>query len=534
MNGQSKSITGAAIIIAAATLLSRVVGLFRDRIFAHYFGAGPTMDAYYAAFKIPDLVYSLLIVGALSAGFIPTFTKLFTNSDDKSPAWQLANNVLNITAVCLAGLSLLGIIFTPFIAPLIAPGFSSATRDLVVNFTRIMFGSTFLLGLSMVVGGILQSLRSFVLYSLAPIFYNLGIILGVVVLVPAMGITGLAWGVVLGAALHFGVQTFSAYANGYRWKWVLNWKDKNTNLIWRLMIPRTMGLAISQINLVIVTILASLLPVGSVAIFNYANNLQGVPTGIIGIPFALAVFPVLSAAIAKNDKEEFIKNLSSTIRQILFLIIPISIVVLLLRAQLVRVILGSGEFDWTATIHTANALALFALSLFAQSLIPLFARAFYALSNTKTPFIIGVISELISIISALVLMKPLGVSGLALAFSIGSILNFFMLAIALRGVYKTLDEEKIFASFFRIAIAAIPMALVIQLLKYPLADIFDQTHFWGIFGQGFVAGIAGLAVYVVLCYILKVPELIQLKDSLKKRWLQARNIPTEESITSGE
>ncbi len=531
LNGQSKSITGAAIIISGATLVSRLVGLLRDRIFAHYFGAGPIMDAYYAAFKIPDLVYNLLIVGALSAAFIPTFTKLFNNNTDKSPAWKLANNVLNITAVSLTILSILGIIFTPALAPLIAPGFSAASQELVINFTRIMFGSTILLGLSMVIGGVLQSLRTFFLYSLAPIFYNVGIIIGATVLVPVWGINGLAWGVVLGAFLHFSLQTYSAYANGYRWRWYLNFKDKDTKLIGKLMIPRTLGLAINQLNLVIITILASLLPVGSVAIFNFANNLQAVPIGIIGIPFALAVFPVLSMAASQNNTEEFIKNLSATIRQILFLIIPCSIIIMLLRAQIVRVVLGTGKFDWTATINTADTLALFALSLFAQALIPVIARAFYALSNTKTPFIIGVISELFSIIAALVLMKPLGVAGLALAFSVGSILNFIILTVVLRNILKKIDGEKIFSSFSRIILAAIPMALVIQFAKYPLAAIFDQTHFFGILGQGLFASLAGLAIYLLICYLLRVPELMQIKNSLASRWLQTKNLPVTESIS---
>ncbi len=534
LNGQSKSITGAAIIISGATLVSRLVGLLRDRIFAHYFGAGPIMDAYYAAFKIPDLIYNLLIVGALSAAFIPTFTKLFNSGADKSPAWKLANNVLNITAVSLTVLSILGIIFTPALAPLIAPGFSAASKQLVINFTRIMFGSTILLGLSMVIGGVLQSLRAFFLYSLAPIFYNVGIIIGAVVLVPLWGLNGLAWGVVLGAFLHFSLQTYSAYANGYRWRWQLNWKDKETKLIGKLMIPRTLGLAISQLNLIIITVLASLLPVGSVAIFNFANNLQAVPIGIIGIPFALAVFPVLSMAASQNNMEEFIKNLSSTIRQILFLIIPLSIILMLLRAQIVRVVLGTGKFDWAATINTADTLALFALSLFAQALIPVIARAFYALSNTKTPFVIGVISELFSIIAALMLMKPLGVAGLALAFSVGSILNFMILTVVLRGILKKIDGEKIFSSFIRIILAAIPMALVIQFAKYPLAKIFDQTRFFGIFGQGAVASLAGLAIYLLICYLLKVPELMQIKNSLARRWLQTKNLPTVESISNNE
>ncbi len=534
LNSQSKSITGAAIIISGATLVSRLVGLLRDRIFAHYFGVGPMMDAYYAAFKIPDLIYNLLIVGALSASFIPSFTKLFNNNQDKSSAWKLANNVLNITAIALASLSVIGIILTPILAPLIAPGFSITTQQMVINFTRIMFGSTILLGLSMVIGGILQSLRAFFLYSLAPIFYNIGIIIGATLLVPLFGVNGLAYGVVLGAFLHFSLQASSAYANGYRWRWYLNWKDKETRLLGKLMIPRTLGLAISQINLVIITILASLLPVGSVTIFNFANNLQAVPIGIIGIPFALAVFPALSIAASQNNTEEFIKQLSYTIRQIIFLIIPFSIIIMLVRAQIVRVILGTGKFDWTATINTADTLALFALSLFAQALIPVLARAFYALANTKTPFIIGVISELSSIIAALILMKPLGVAGLALAFSIGSILNFFILTVSLRNKLKTIDGEKILSSLFRIILAAIPMAVVIQFAKYPLAKVFDQTRFFGILGQGAVASMAGLAIYLLICYLLKVPELIQLKNSLTRRWLQTKNLPTAETISNNE
>ena len=530
LNSQLKSITSAAIIISGATLVSRIMGLARDRIFAHYFGVGPVMDSYYAAFRIPDLIYNLLIVGALSAGFIPTFTKLFNQSEDKTPAWKLANNILNITAISLAILSFFGMLFTPALTNLIAPGFDNASKALVTSFTRIMFGSTVMLGLSMVIGGVLQSLRAFFLYSLAPIFYNVGIIIGAVLLVPLIGIKGLAWGVVLGAFMHLSLQIYSAYANGYKWKWYFNPKDQNAKIIGKLMVPRTLGLAISQLNLVIITILASWLPTGSVTIFNFANNLQAVPIGIIGIPFAIAVFPVLSAAAARNDIDEFIKNLSSTIRQILFLIIPCAIIFLLLRAQIVRVILGTGKFNWDATISTGNTLAFFALSMFAQALIPLVARAFYALANTKTPFITGIISELTSIIAALLLMKPFGVAGLALAFSIGSILNLVILSIYLRNTLTKINGDKIFSSFYRIIIAVIPMALLIQYIKDPLAKIFNQDYFWGILGQGLVAGLSGLAIYLILCYLLRVPELIQIKESHTNRFLRPKQVQTQESI----
>ncbi len=527
LSSESKSVTGAAIVIGAAGLISDVVGVVRDRILAHYFGAGQILDAYYAAFKIPDLIYNLLIVGALTAGFIPTFTKLFYRSDDRAPAWRLANNIITILAVSLIILCGLGLIFAPIFVKIIAPGFTGDSLALATQFTRIMLLSPLILGVSMVVGGILQSLKQFVLYSIAPIFYNLGIIFGATVLTHStLGTLGLGVGVVLGASLHAGIQVYGAYQAGWRWRWHFDLKDKETRLIGKLMIPRTMGVAITQLNTVIITMLASLLPAGSVAVFSFANNLQSVPTGIIGVPFALAVFPVLSKAVAEDNGPAFIKNLSATMRQVLFLIIPSSIGILLLRAQIVRVVLGSGKFDWIATINTADALAFFALGLFAQSLIPLYARAFYALSNTKTPFTIGVIAELISIIAALIFMKPLGVAGLALASSIGAIVNITMLVIALRLQSGNLEEGKIVSLLLRIAVAALAMGLSIQFLKYPLSKIFDLTHFWGVLLQGFISGSLGLFVYGVICHILRVEEMIHLHNSFKKRWLRLWNVPS--------
>lgn len=530
LNSQSKSITSAAIIIAGASFVSRLIGLVRDRILAHYFGAGPIMDAYYASFKIPDLVYNLLIAGALTAGFIPTFTKLFETGEDKKPAWHLASNIINIMGAALIVLCGFGIIFASPLAVIIAPGFAPENKDLVVTFTRIMFFSPLLLGLSMVLGGILQSLRRFVLYSIAPIFYNFGIIFGATALYRFIGVSGLAWGVVMGAALHLGIQIYGAYDAGYRWHFVFNLKDAASRLVGKLMIPRTLGLAMTNLNSIIVTMLASLLPIGSVAIYNYANNLQYFPIGLIGIPFALAAFPVLSAAAVKNDKEIFIQSLATTAGQILFLIIPASVAIMLLRAQLVRVILGTGQFDWTATINTADALALFALGLFAQSLIPLFARAFYALADSKTPFVISVISELISIICALLLMKNFGVAGLALASSIGATINLTLLVVYLRQTTKSLGENQLLPSLYKIIIATLFMALVIQLLKYPLARIFDQHYFWGILGQGLVAGLAGLAVYTLICHLLKVPEYLQFKRSFQRRFLKFKVVEPSESF----
>jgi putative peptidoglycan lipid II flippase len=534
LNSQSRTITGAAIILSGATLLSRLVGVVRDRVLAHYYGAGPIMDTYYAAFKIPDLIYNLLIVGALTAGFIPTFTKLLNDKENNKSAWHLTNNILNILGISLIVLCALGMIFTPILNKIIAPGFNGENLARVNSFTRIMFLSPIFLGISMIMGGVLQSLKRFILYAIAPIFYNFGIIFGATVLVRTIGEIGLAYGVILGAFIHCLLQIYGVWQVGWRYQFSFNAKDKDTSTVGKLMIPRTLGLAITQINQIVITMLASFLPVGSIAIYNYANNLQAVPVGVLAIPFALAVFPALSSAATENDMQSFVTQLSNVIRQILFLIIPAAILILLLRAQIVRVILGSGEFDWNATISTANALAFFSLGLIGQSLIPVLSRAFFALSNTKTPFVIGIISELISIIAALLLMRPLGAAGLALAGSIGVTINLILLWLHLRSETKTLNENEILSLLYPIILAGIAMGIVIQMLKYPLAKLFNQQFFWGIFGQGLISGIVGIVIYFLLCYILKVPEFMQLKDSFARRWLKLRNITATEIIENKE
>ncbi len=528
----SKSITGAAFVISATTLISRFMGILRDRVLAHQYSTGPIIDAYYAAFKIPDLIYNLLIVGALTAGFIPTFTKLLEN--DKTKAWKLASNILNIIGISLILLCSAGMIFSQQLSALIAPGFNNSSKELVSTFTKIIFLSPIFLGISMVMGGILQSLRHFFIYSIAPLFYNLGIILGATVLVPLLhSPNGLAWGVVLGAFLHCAIQVYGAFRSGFRWSFYLNLKDEATRVVGKLMIPRTLGLAITQFNSIIITVIASTLPMGSIAVYNYAGNIQAVPAGLIGIPFALAVFPLLSSNIATNDKTEFNKNLSATLRQILFLIIPLSVIFLLLRAQIVRVILGSGRFNWTDTINTANALAFFSLGLFAQSLLPLLARAFYALSDTMTPFLIGIVSELVSIIFAILAMQETtkslrwfyGINGLALASAIGVILNVVTLFIFLRRKTGNLDDQKIISLLYKTALAALGMGVTIQVFEQIMARLVDMSRFWGILTHGFVSGIAGLSVYVIICYTLQVEEVAHIALSLRKKWLKIRNVP---------
>jgi len=254
----SSSITSAAFIISAAGVLSRVLGMARDRILAHQFGAGDTLDVYYAAFRIPDLIYNLLILGALSAAFIPVFTSLLAE-ENKKEAWRLANGMLSAIVLTLVTISLILIIFTPALMRLVTPGFSADKMEQVILLTRIMFLSPIFLSISGLFGGILNSFKRFLVYSMAPVMYNIGIIIGAVLFVKYWGVTGLAWGVALGAFLHMAIQYPAVKISGFRYKFYLDFKNSHFRKVIRLMIPRALSLTMNQINLLVVTIIASTL-----------------------------------------------------------------------------------------------------------------------------------------------------------------------------------------------------------------------------------------------------------------------------------
>jgi putative peptidoglycan lipid II flippase len=533
---QTQSITAAAFVVAALSFVSRILGVARDRILAGQLGAGASLDIYYAAFRIPDLIFNLLVLGALSAGFVPIFTGLLKNPLEKvkdvltfeknKSAWDLANNVLNIMTVGLSLLTVIGIIFTPELIKLTAPGFSSDQQAQTVTLTRIMFLSPLLLGISGILGGILQSFRNFFVDNLSPIMYNLGIIFGALYFLPRYGLPGLAYGVVLGAFFHMIVQVPSIFKLGFRYKFKFNLKDAFTKKIWVMMVPRTLSLAIAQINLIVVTIMASTLSQGSLSVFNLANNIQSFPLGIFAISYAIAAFPTLSAVAFKN--KELIENFSKTLRQILFFIIPSTVLLLTLRAQLIRVVLGSGKFDWQDTILTMHTLTYFAISLFAQAAIPLLVRVFYARHNSRMPFYIGLVSVVANVVLSwrlpLLMMcgnnnvcQPLGVDGLALAFSISSMINFIILWLVLRLELNGLDEKRVLFSTIKLLSAGVVSAAAIQGTKLLVWPYIDLSHTWGVFAQGAIAGSAGILIYLMACSFLKSEEFFDFWGSFKRR-----------------
>ena len=556
INSQSQSITSAAIIIGSLSLVSRFLGIFRDRILASQFGAGDILDAYYAAFRLPDFVYNILILGAVSAGLIPVFSALLAKKHEKE-AWGLINDVLNLLSIGLLIACGILFIFAPVIVPFITPGFVGEKSALVIQLSRIMFLSPLLLGLSAIFSSVLQSFKKFFIYSLAPIFYNLGIIVGAVYFTKIWGVNGLAWGVVFGATIHFLIQLPSTFASGYRYKFSFNLKNTWVRNVLKMMVPRTFSLMVSQINFLMITVFASAMATGSLAIFNLSNNLQNFPLGIFGVSLAVAALPVMSELAAQKKNKEFVETISTTFRQILFFLIPASALLYVLRAQVVRVILGSGHFGWQDTRLTAACLAIFCIGLFAQGAYPLIIRGFYALHDTKTPFYISLFSMIANLASlfffrwifgfnnwflfaSTAILRITDMTGqvdfkvLALPFAIitSSIIELVILMFYLRRKIGRLDGYKITKSVAKIVLASFGAGLFAY-ASLQIMDTFVATEkFVGILGQGLVAGIIGLLGYWLIGYLLQMEEMSIFVSSFKKKMLKMTRLDQVELPTA--
>lgn len=511
-------LVSAAIILGVASLASRLVGLLRERVLTTMFGAGDVFDAFIAAFRVPDMIFNLLVLGALSAAFIPLFTeKLVKGKRGKQAAFDLAGGVLNIMILAVGLLAIIFAVGAPSIMPLIVPGFEGEKLKMTIMLSRIMALQPVLLGISFVFSGILNSFKRFVAYALAPILYNGGIIIGVLVFVPMLGVAGIAWGVVLGALLHGLVQLPSVLKVGWRWRPRLFLSGKDRRALWRMMVPRVVGLAANQVNLLTVSVLGSSLLAGSITVFHLANNAQYLPVGIFGIAFAQAAFPTLAEQVARQRMRDFRDTLTRVLRYILFFVVPVSLFFFLLRAQIIRVLYGAGAFDWEDTILTFETFGWLIVSIFAQAIIPLLARAFYVRQDTKTPVIISVGSMILNVILAILLAPRMGVQGLALAFSAAAIVNVMLLLGVLHWQLNGLNDRQVLISLARITLATILAGVVVQALKYPVAVIVDMQRFWGIFAQLAVAGLGGAGAYLGMMWWMGSEELAALKRYLPRR-----------------
>lgn len=535
-NSKINNFTSAALFISGSTILSGILGLLRDRLLAGKFGAGEVLDVYFAAFRIPDLLQATIVAGGITAAFLPVFSEEFEK--DKKKAFMFANNILNCSLLVLLLLSLILCLFTPQILRLTTPGFSPAQIERLILLTRIMFLSPILFCVSAIFSGIVQYFDRFLVYGLAPILYNLGAILGILYLVPNFGITGLAWGVVLGALLYFLIQIPAAKEAGFHYSKILNLKDHAFSKMFKLTIPSAIGSAFAQINLVVITAFCSTLAHGSIAIFTFSKDLQAFPVSMIGVPFAISAFPVLSRNWACKKKQEFWHNLSLALREVLFLIIPISTLVIILRAQIVRIILGAGLWGWTETRLTAACLGAFALSIFAFSVIPILQKGFYSIQDTKTPTRVQIFTVFINIVLAiafLLLLKSseiftnffsnvlklenirnIQVLSFPLAMTISGILQSLLLFFILAKKTGVFNLKELTSSLYKILISTFLMGVGAWGVLRPLAHIFPLDTFWAVFFQAAIASLTGSLIYLLASLALKSPEIESLRSSFVK------------------
>jgi len=537
LNSKTKTVSAAAFFVALSTLLGYILAILRDNFLANFL-TNSQADVYWAAFRVPDLVYGLLITGGVTAAFLPVLAGYWRK--DKQEAKNLFNNVFTFFLLALMALSFLLAVFAPFIVKIIVPGFSAQQKVQTIILARIMFLSPIILGISAIFSAVLQYLDFFIAFSLAPIFYNLGIIIGIIFFLPLMGLSGLAWGVVLGACLHLLVQASPLFKTGFiPPRLSIQLKSAGLRRVFKLMVPRTIGAGAYHINLIVITAIASTLAVGSIKIFNLANNLYGVPVGLIGVPFATAVFPLLSRYCAEQENEKFLDALSRIFSRVMFLIIPLSALFFLFRAQIVRLLYGTqisggGYFGWWETRLTAGSVGIFAISLFAACLIPLLARAFYSLQDTRTPVKIAVFSIILNLFLAYFFVKALSsanilsgfladalkvkqlgnlaVLGLPLALTISTIGQFFWLLfrlkrkINLRGGYRFL--ERFFAlKVLMITIASSSAAYFCLRLS---ARWFLTNTVLGLLEQIIFSAVIAMSVYGFLAWVsgFKEPALI--------------------------
>ncbi|MFA6511814.1 MAG: murein biosynthesis integral membrane protein MurJ [Patescibacteria group bacterium] len=423
---KKQSITSGALVLSAASFLSYLLGLWRDRLFAGNFGAGETLDAYNSAFLIPDLIANLLFAGVSLAVLMPVLADIAAREKPEK-AFRLASTILNLAALLMLVLAAIAFVLMPWLMQLIAPGFDAEQTALAVQLSRLMLLSPMLFMLSNALGSILVSMKRFVGYAFSPVFYNIGIVAGTFFFADAIGIYAAVLGTLFGALLHLLIRVFELIHTPFRYMPILDVFQPAIRKIVGLMIPRMIGLVAWQANLWAWTAIASTLAAGSIAIFSFSRNLQSLPVSLFGIALATAVFPTLSEMFAKKDWKSFTENIQQTSSRIFFFVLPASVGIFLLRREIVQVLLGTGDFTAEDVQKTAFALGAFCLVVPFESLVHLFTRAFYAQLDTKTPVVVSIVMGVINIGTGMFLVRSMGVAGLPLGFAIASAVQVCLL-----------------------------------------------------------------------------------------------------------
>jgi len=463
-----------AIIVSVAFVLSRILGLAREVILANQFGTTRTMDAYVSAFKIPDLLFMVVMSGAFGAAFIPVFAG-FIDRGDTDLASRLASAVLTWTGIGVFALSGLAFLLArPLTDFIVAPGFDAETRDLTIQLMRILLLSPIFLGFGIAAKGILEAQNQFTLPALSPIIYNAAIIVGAWFFAPTYGVHAVAWAVIIGAIGHVGIQIPGLIRSGFHFRPTLDRTVDGLGEVLRLLGPRVVGLAAFQLNFIAVNAFASTIDASNVSALNYAWQLLMLPHGVLAISISTVAFPSLAAIYSRGDREAFGRLLDRTMRPLLFLSIPASIGLWLVGRPIVTVIFQSGSFDAASTDLVSAALTWFAIGLVGYGVTEIVTRVFYAMRDTRTPVITGVLTIILNIILCALFIGSMGHRGLALSLSVTTAAEAIIMMLFLRYRTGRVFSPGFFGWLVKVVLAGAAMAVAILLTVGRLNRVLDS------------------------------------------------------------
>ncbi len=517
----TRTLARAGMVVTGAYLGSRVLGWVRTAVLLAVFGAGRDMAAYLAAFRIPDAIFQLVAAGALSSALIPVLAGLLHEGRHRE-AWRLVSSIVNLM---LAGLAAMGIVFfvlAPWIMPLITQDFTREQMDLTVQLSRIMLLSPILLALSAVATSVLNAGNRFVAASLAPLLYNLSIIVPVVLLGGSMGVTVAALGVVLGGLLSVLVQVMPLDAMGYRYQRVADVHDPETREVIRLVAPRAVGLGATQITFIVNTLLATGLGTAALPWYSAAFTAYQIPIGVIGLPLGVVLLPSMSTALAAGEHATFGRLVTRSVRLLLFVMLFLTAVGMVVRTQVIDLLFGYGNFDRADVLATADALLYFLAGLAADSLVVVLARAFYADHETRIPVAAALVAVAINVIVSVGTVGSLGLRGLALGIAIGAWVEAALLTVLLARRTESLDLPRLVLAAVLFAAGSLLAALAAAWVLGSLVGFLGATP--GrllVLVELVLATAAGAGVYAAWCFVTRVPELPDsirlLRDSLGRR-----------------
>jgi putative peptidoglycan lipid II flippase len=518
-DGENAKVARAAGVVGLYTMLSRIFGFLRDMVVAAFFGAGLATDAFFVAFRIPNLLRRLLGEGSLTVSFVPVFTE-YLNKKTKAEALELAQIAFTVLSIILVAVSILGVIFSPVIVAVMAPGFARIPEqyELTVFLNRLMFPYIFFISLVALCMGILNALRHFAAPALSPVILNIAMIVATLTLRDFFSepIVALAVGVMIGGILQLAMQWPFLVRMGVRLKFVFNLAHPGIRKIGMLMLPAFFGAAIYQINVLIGTILASFLPRGSVSYLYYADRIVELPLGVFAIAVGTATLPSFSDQISRGHFDQFKTTLAFSMRLILFITIPAMIALIALREPIISVLFQRGHFDANSTLMTAQALLFYAVGLWAFSIIRVIVSAFYAMQDTKTPMKAAVAALIVNVAFSLALMYPLKHGGLALATSIASAVNVILLIFILKRKIGGFMDRDFCRAVFKMILASAVMWLAIVLVNWifpwKTGGLFqDRLAFLA------MAIVVGAGTFFSMCAALKIPEMTAIIGLLKRK-----------------